>query len=374
MGWQTIVHKREDLFKAVWAEPMTHVAAQLGISDVALAKVCRRMDMPRPGRGYWARRAAGWPARVPQLRPPKPGTLLAYDVRRYVASPAEIQKAAEVREEIGRHASDQPPLAVPEALADPHPWVARSLPALQRLEGKPRRATDRQRCLDIFATGEALLRACRIMDTLLKAFEERGYSVEVTSPQVPEDPRAARVASRTLVRIGESAVRISIEESVRKSALPVPPAAAGAPPGQRPKRQYEYKPTGVLNLCIDNVQLPGSPTTWTDRKADPIERRLNEFVASVEVAAERLRLARLEEERQRVEAIREAQRERAFELQEEAHQALGKDLEGRLSHWRLARGIETFAAAVRESAPEDAPSDRKLAVGQWLEWSGRHRP
>lgn len=46
---------RIDLYRAVWARPVFHVAKQLGISDRGLAKVCQRMDVPTPPRGYWRR-------------------------------------------------------------------------------------------------------------------------------------------------------------------------------------------------------------------------------------------------------------------------------------------------------------------------------
>lgn len=38
---------------------MTHLAKELGISDVGLAKTCRRHGVPVPPRGYWAQLAAG---------------------------------------------------------------------------------------------------------------------------------------------------------------------------------------------------------------------------------------------------------------------------------------------------------------------------
>ncbi len=45
---------REELYNRVWSKPMVHVAADLGISDVMLAKLCKQKDVPRPQRGYWA--------------------------------------------------------------------------------------------------------------------------------------------------------------------------------------------------------------------------------------------------------------------------------------------------------------------------------
>src|SRR5262245_57219165 len=50
---------REDLYKLVWSHPITKLADRFGVSDVAIAKACRKHDIPLPGLGYWAKVAAG---------------------------------------------------------------------------------------------------------------------------------------------------------------------------------------------------------------------------------------------------------------------------------------------------------------------------
>ena len=50
---------RQSLYDMVWSRPITQVALDFGISDVALAKRCKSVDVPVPPRGYWARVAAG---------------------------------------------------------------------------------------------------------------------------------------------------------------------------------------------------------------------------------------------------------------------------------------------------------------------------
>ncbi len=60
---------REKLYDQVWSQPVRTVAAEYGISDVALAKTCRKLKIPRPGRGYWAKVASGKRVRS---RPPLP--------------------------------------------------------------------------------------------------------------------------------------------------------------------------------------------------------------------------------------------------------------------------------------------------------------
>lgn len=57
---------RQALYDLLWSKPKTVVAAELGLSDVGLGKICREANIPIPPRGYWARIKAGQkPARIP---------------------------------------------------------------------------------------------------------------------------------------------------------------------------------------------------------------------------------------------------------------------------------------------------------------------
>ncbi len=85
---------REELFELVWAAPSSSLAKELGISDVALGKLCLREQVPKPPPGYWAKVRAGRSPRRPRLpefhperRPPRPvdmpGTHLSPGKLRY---------------------------------------------------------------------------------------------------------------------------------------------------------------------------------------------------------------------------------------------------------------------------------------------------
>lgn len=52
---ETRTYEREKLYHEVWAEPMTTVAKRYGISDVALRKQCKKLDIPLPIKGHWLR-------------------------------------------------------------------------------------------------------------------------------------------------------------------------------------------------------------------------------------------------------------------------------------------------------------------------------
>ena len=62
---------REYLHQLVWESPVSEVAVRFGISDVGLAKACRRAAVPFPPRGYWAKLEAGkWMDHAPLLPAP----------------------------------------------------------------------------------------------------------------------------------------------------------------------------------------------------------------------------------------------------------------------------------------------------------------
>ena len=63
------VYDRETLYKEVWEKPVTEVAKRYKVSDVAIHKVCKALDIPTPPAGYWAKLRAGKPVSVIPLPP-----------------------------------------------------------------------------------------------------------------------------------------------------------------------------------------------------------------------------------------------------------------------------------------------------------------
>jgi len=54
-----IAWTRKELYQRVWAEPLSVVAKDVGLSGNALAKICNRLLVPYPPRGYWVKANAG---------------------------------------------------------------------------------------------------------------------------------------------------------------------------------------------------------------------------------------------------------------------------------------------------------------------------
>jgi hypothetical protein len=50
---------REELYAEIWEQPLVTLAPKYGISAVALGKVCRKLQIPLPGHGYWVKKEFG---------------------------------------------------------------------------------------------------------------------------------------------------------------------------------------------------------------------------------------------------------------------------------------------------------------------------
>lgn len=75
----TLELSRTDLYERVWAQPVAQLAPAWGISDVGLAKACRRLQVPLPPRGYWAKVRAGKRprrTRLPRLKADQGGGVI----------------------------------------------------------------------------------------------------------------------------------------------------------------------------------------------------------------------------------------------------------------------------------------------------------
>jgi hypothetical protein len=79
---------REELYELVWSKPMTKIAADYKISDRAMAKICKRKQVPVPERGYWAKKSSGKTVR----QPPLPAFITKPVIKKAIIEPTEKPK------------------------------------------------------------------------------------------------------------------------------------------------------------------------------------------------------------------------------------------------------------------------------------------
>ena len=123
--WQI---SRKELYKKVWEVPMTKLSAQFKLSDVGLAKICKKYNIPRPPRGYWAKKAAG--QRVKKIQLPNRNADELIEIR---PNPFNDQNT-NIPDELSNHiqtTGDHDPITVPKALHNPHLLVRQASELLE---------------------------------------------------------------------------------------------------------------------------------------------------------------------------------------------------------------------------------------------------
>ena len=118
------------------AVSFTGTRQRYGLSDVGLVKICKKLCIPVPGRGYWAKLKAG----RPMQKAPLPA--LAADARTPSGpTPLSEQEAAlrvRVQDVLLQTRQSQPTINVPAELVDPHPLVRAASARLRQREGNNR--------------------------------------------------------------------------------------------------------------------------------------------------------------------------------------------------------------------------------------------
>ena len=93
---------RSELFAVIWSAPMVEVSKSLGISDTALAGVCKRENLPRPYRGFWRQLATGHAPSVPTLPQPELDSIVVMPVSTSQKNPTNATKSSEGTKVHGR--------------------------------------------------------------------------------------------------------------------------------------------------------------------------------------------------------------------------------------------------------------------------------
>lgn len=343
---------RDELYVLVWTEPMQQVARRFDVSDVAVAKVCRRMGIPMPGRGYWARELAGRRVKQAPLPHPLPAAPLVHTFHGALRSSAEeaiplleIVIAPEVR----------------------HPLLLKARPVLERPGVKTTSYRCEHTCPAIEVSAAQLDRALRILDALFLACAERGMEPVVTRPGERSEGYARRYPdprSKTGFLLGDAFVEIQIEEGIDVVELPPLPAPARPRSTWTPPRKFENRPSGELSFRIVDGHTFGLRKLWRDGKA-PLESKLPSVLQGIETYAHRLVKEAEEAEIRRRKWEEEAQVCEAAARLQALEERLRSDLAHRLDFMREASAIRNLLARL----PDPAGAGEVESLALWRRWA-----
>jgi hypothetical protein len=375
MESERLTIEREELYCQVWAEPIFRLAPKYGISNVALKKICKKLNVPTPPRGYWAKiqnhiRLERTP--LPKIKYDQPKVHELNMNRSPVANskpekpgPALLPEALEAIERI----ESWPTIKVPRNLRNAHPLVKKTLEELSGAE-PDKYAMLRpwgKEILDVRVSHRLLTRAMRIMQALLTRIEYLGF---------PASAKRGYHLQTTEAIIFDEAISFGISEKSRQidHVLTDSEKKDIARYGRHfDTTKWDYEPTGLLSLRIDTWAFEGIRKNWKDGRSKVVEDGLKEFLINLVTIADLKRQRRLEDkerERQRQEelkAMEELERQR-----QEEHRRL-QDLENQAFRWTKAAQLRSYITEVEKKASgSDLPTEEQERLASWLRWARGH--
>ena len=358
-------YDREKLYQEVWEAPVRDVAKRYGVSDVYLARICRKMSVPLPGRGYWAKPEERRPPRpsLPDLTPQEARRVRLIGQRRSTEQRL-YQRAAESAKSEGSTA-----VVVSAVLTDPHARVARAERRLRRAKLPEGVVSGRgYGLLDLSVSPDSLDRGLRIFDALLKALPEPDFSVSLVPPPKGDDERAEpderERATRVLYRDEPLYVCLFEDVDVELDPKPYRPRRRPEDPiwyTPREQPRYIYTPTGLLALQITNLAGTGVRGLFRETERRRLEDILPRFVAQLAPAAEALRAKHAEEERRRRALEEQRRRWREEEERRWEEKRRLERLSKEAASWTEASRLRAYA----EAALEKLKSSRDESEETW---------
>jgi hypothetical protein len=284
---KSVTLSREELYKQVWETPMHTLAKQYGVTGNGLAKICRRLGVPYPPRGHWAKKAASKP--IVQYRLLKAGPQTPAQVTIRPTLP-QLKSAECVPADIAAELPEIPALRVPRRLTNPHPVIAKWLTdhERERIRARYDRSSSAYRP-PVFTELEK--RQHRLLDALFKALEELGVKVQ------PMDWR------KYYFEVDGERIDVQLREKQKQVKRPLTAdEKRWGYYGKEDMRQV-LEPTGRLVFKITSWLGQGVKSEWIDHPAQTLEDQLREIVSGVLIAGavkKKMQLER-EEERRREE-------------------------------------------------------------------------
>lgn len=357
--WES--YDREELYRKVWEKPLIKVAEGYGVSAVALGKTCRKLCVPVPGRGHWAKLAHG---KEGAKKPPLPE----------LDNPPVIYRSHVAREKPQRTDQNDPEFtAIDQLLSSgalnpppingsirPHPLIRHTASLLRSRSRKdeqgillPREAGG----LDVRVTEGMLERALSVMNQALAVLELQGASVNISEQ------------GETTAIINGEHVSFGIEEPVRRVVAQIPRV-----PNPTDRWDYDkvvtYEPAARLALVIHSLTRGQylQRARWNDAKVQRVENLIPDFVAGLLRTAVALR--RQEEDRKNREAEEEKRRQERAQLRiniQEEEKKL-EQFNNWVDQWERAERLRRFIAAYAEKS-RSWPAEEQLQCRAWIEWA-----
>lgn len=335
---------RQELYNLVWSKPLTKLAQEFAYSDNGIRKICIKHNIPLPKVGYWSK--LKYNKKVKKTPLPKSDnetiqiSLNTDSVNKKGSLPAETSFLKQSIEE-----AQELTLTVPDKLSKPDPHIQKTKDYYKELKSRKKNndwefVHNSKGIVSINVSDSLLNRALCFMDTLIKLFKKRGHEI--------------KVYDKTEIVINDKKYNIRLTEKHKR--------VKNITDSRWPS--YDLIPTGNLCLKLDNVY---PDKEWTDTTTKPIEGKLSDILAWIEIKAEKDRIKTIERDIQR--KIWEEERKKEAELKQLQDQELlnFQAMFDTATRWHKSQYIRNYIKEYEAYALKTESLDNDKL--KWIEWA-----
>ncbi|MGN6155387.1 MAG: hypothetical protein ACTHN4_06600 [Sphingomicrobium sp.] len=361
------VFTREQFHALVWSKPMTSLAKEFFLSDVALHKICRKHDVPTPPPGWWAKQQAGRKVKVTPLPKLKAGisdriAIAAGELRSEAGALAAVRERARVLASCD----------LPGEITAP-PVVVKTVSALRKARpGATGLVTTDGSLIRCEVAPASIDRVEPALTRIVAAAAQQGFTLKPRGKDVcfsGADEEIGFSVTETVRRIKHVLTEREQAEQQRcerKREREIRSGSWGMSWSERPRfPEWDYHPTGQLAFEFEHAYVSGAPRrTFRDGKVQRVEDMAADIAVGLAVLAAAKTADRLQrEERRRHEEEQRRLREqaaRASHLEERRAAAVDQIL-------AEMQRVEQLTALLTQLSENAGGGDRVREFRLWIE-------
>lgn len=294
---------REELYERVWQKPIREVAAELGISDVGLAKACRKSNIPLPHQGHWLKKPEPARDRLKVLLPaPAPGARLEFDFQG--SEFAVIQVRDQAREDAEKRLAETPRPATEDKRLVQFAKDARKAIDLRKLDERGIVRCDGPTPWPCRTSPENVERGLSVLKSLWGRLQSMGIDVDQSEKNpvmVGFEVDGGRYWFWIEEHSNQSFRDLTAKELAEKQRAEKTKSYWWAP------NLKVYTPTGKILVKLSHESSEYIRRKWSDTNYAQVEERIDEIIAGTFSLA-------AEDKREREQRAREKELEAARQL------------------------------------------------------------
>lgn len=357
---------RDALYSLVWSKPLSQLGPLFGISDTGLRKKCKKLSIPLPHLGHWAKKAANKPIHQTPLTPRAPGASQYIEIEtnqyrnhytREILLNSPFPPPPDFHESIDsvheKSIKNVGTIPYPRLTLKPHPLISKLLnDDIQRI--KEARETRYSWVKPRFDTA-LQKRKLRLINALFLGANKVSGKPYININKHDEDIQSVSI------QFGECSVSININPVITKATIK----------GKKVEQTHFKLSLGGYSRF--DMEEP----YWEDSEEQKIENSLSDIIVEMLVGAEKKYRAHeqwqyayyferrqdyinedIERQREEERLIREeAEREQQAKIDELLHQA---------NNLQKAQTIRHYVAAIQSS---QHLSSQQSDINNWAKWA-----